>query len=72
MKAEHELASETGRKKLAAQTRSADRRKKPRTCPDCGGSGSRSTARSASGHELSRHAKYGTRCPRCGGAGTLS
>ena len=45
---------------------------KPPTCPDCGGSGSRSTARSANGRELSRHAKHGTRCPRCGGAGTLS
>jgi hypothetical protein len=47
-------------------------RKKPRTCPDCHGSGSRSTARSASGRELARHEKHGTRCPRCGGAGTLS
>ena len=27
MKAQHDLASETGRKKLAAQTRAADRRK---------------------------------------------
>ena len=47
-------------------------RRKPPTCPDCGGSGSRSTARSASGRELARHAKHGTRCPRCKGAGTLS
>lgn len=39
------------------------------TCPTCGGSGKRSTARSARGRELERHEKYGTPCGNCGGSG---
>lgn len=38
-------------------------------CRQCGGSGKRSTARSASGRELERHERHGTPCDTCRGAG---
>lgn len=38
-------------------------------CPTCGGSGQRSTARSANGRELERHERSGTPCDDCGGDG---
>ena len=78
MKAEHELASETGRQRLASQTRAADRRKgKPRTCPACKGTGSRKLTDLRERQLQAQHgpawvARYGKRCPKCGGAGTLS
>ncbi len=34
-------------------------------CPECGGTGRRSTARSANGRELERHEKRGTPCALC-------
>lgn len=38
-------------------------------CPTCGGSGQRSTARTAKGSELERHERSGTPCDDCGGYG---
>lgn len=40
-------------------------------CSTCGGSGQRSTAKSADGRELERHEKRGTPCDSCGGSGSL-
>lgn len=40
---------------------------RPVVCRACGGSGRRSTARSAGGRELERHEKRGTPCDACGG-----
>lgn len=38
-------------------------------CSQCGGTGRRSTARSANGRELERHERSGTPCDACGGRG---
>ena len=42
------------------------------TCPDCGGSGQRATARTARGSELERHERSGTPCGECAGTGRRS